>query len=874
MIRMHLSKNVTLAKQYYNKGLSKADYYIQDQEINGCFDGKIAKRLGVFEKPITKKLFDALCDNIHPITGQSITPRTLKDRRVGYDISFHCPKSVSVLYAFTLNKEILDVFVHSVDLTMQEIETDMLTRIRINNQNKDRHTSEMIWCSFTHLTARPTKDNPPDCHIHRHVYTHNITFDNVENRFKAGQFVEIKRSMPYYQARFIKRLADAYSAMGYDIRKTRTAFELTVIPQKVINHFSKRTNHIGQIAKEKGITDAKALDQLGSQTRLGKDNTLTMEQLKSLWQQQLQSNDFVFENEEKPTINRKLTPNKAIDYALNHIFERKSLAQEKQVLGQAYHYAIDNRWVSLDGVDLSFLKNEQIFRIKKGHTIFCTTKLVLEEEKKMVHFARAGMGAVEPLNRFANDETFKNLNPQQSDAVCHVLKSRNQITLIKGGAGTGKTTLLKTLVPSIEKTGRQVYMFAPTAEASRNVLRSEGFKNADTLAQLINNKTIQSKVKDQVLLIDEAGLIGAKDMVKVLTIANDNNARVILSGDPNQHSSIQRGDAIKTLTEVAGLPDTKVTTIYRQKREAYREAIQDIANGNIQAGFNKLNQFGAIQELPSEDINRSVVESYLQAKRAKKSILVISPTRKGVKELNLVIREGLKENHYIGKADQKYTVYDSLYLTKAEKEDHRSYQTGQIIQTHQNMKSIKKGSVLTVVDCIDQNILVQDREGAIHTLELNSANNFDAYQSRTIDLSIKDTIRVNKNSFDRKGNRLDNGTVLTIKGFTVKGHIKAVKYSKFKKRSFTLDKQFGNFDYAYCTTSYSAQGKTVDNVIMAQPSETSPATNLEQFYVSASRAREDIVIYTESREGLLRVISFLNDSKKIIAKNNLLIGTY
>ena len=95
----------------------------------------------------------------------------------------------------------------------------------------------------------------------------------VENRIKAGQFHNIKRDMPYYQARFLKRLAEKLGNMGYGIRKTKSAFELTLVPQEAIDHFSKRTNHIGQVAKDNNITHPKALDKLGAITRRKKDNS-------------------------------------------------------------------------------------------------------------------------------------------------------------------------------------------------------------------------------------------------------------------------------------------------------------------------------------------------------------------------------------------------------------------------------------------------------------------------------------------------------------------------------------------------------------------------------------------------------------------------
>ncbi|KAA0804586.1 relaxase domain-containing protein, partial [Staphylococcus aureus] len=64
-------------------------------------------------------------------------------------------------------------------------------------------------------------------------------------------FKEIKRDMPYYQARFHKRLADKMTYLGYQVRVTDKSFEIEGVPQKVIDLFSKQTNEIGQVAKEK-----------------------------------------------------------------------------------------------------------------------------------------------------------------------------------------------------------------------------------------------------------------------------------------------------------------------------------------------------------------------------------------------------------------------------------------------------------------------------------------------------------------------------------------------------------------------------------------------------------------------------------------------
>jgi len=89
----------------------------------------------------------------------------------------------------------------SVYETMLEIEADMHTRIRANGQNDDLKTSEMLWCSFIHETARPVNDGAiPDMHSHVHNFCLNLSYEPNEKRFKAAQFFYIKKDMPYYQA--------------------------------------------------------------------------------------------------------------------------------------------------------------------------------------------------------------------------------------------------------------------------------------------------------------------------------------------------------------------------------------------------------------------------------------------------------------------------------------------------------------------------------------------------------------------------------------------------------------------------------------------------------------------------------------------------
>src|SRR5690606_40121691 len=96
MIRMVQSQSAQHAKSYFSQSLKQSDYYLNDQEYPGLFNGRIAKRLGL-PSIVTKDTFFSLCDNRNPVTGKTLTLRNKKDRRIGYDIDFHCTRSVSAL---------------------------------------------------------------------------------------------------------------------------------------------------------------------------------------------------------------------------------------------------------------------------------------------------------------------------------------------------------------------------------------------------------------------------------------------------------------------------------------------------------------------------------------------------------------------------------------------------------------------------------------------------------------------------------------------------------------------------------------------------------------------------------------------------------
>lgn len=235
---------------------STADYYSEGQELVGQWRGEAAKRLGL-AGVVKKETWDALCNNRNPATGEKLTLRQKQHRRVGYDFTFDVPKSVSVLYSLTKDERILDAFRESVNETMRDMESEMQTRVRKAGENGKRTTGNMLWGEFVHFTLRPVGGVPdPHCHIHAFVF--NVTWDKKEAAWKAGEFADLKRDAPYFEAKFHSRMARRLAGLGIAVERSKAGWEISVVPNSAIRQFSRRSALIDEEAKRKGILDPAA----------------------------------------------------------------------------------------------------------------------------------------------------------------------------------------------------------------------------------------------------------------------------------------------------------------------------------------------------------------------------------------------------------------------------------------------------------------------------------------------------------------------------------------------------------------------------------------------------------------------------------------
>ncbi|MCW5921437.1 MAG: relaxase domain-containing protein [Saprospiraceae bacterium] len=866
MLRVIVNASSAGAKSYYSQGLSKEDYYAKEnsQEIIGLWHGKGATLLGLNGK-VDKEQFASLCDNINPETGEQLTARNIENRRVGYDLNFHAPKSVSICYSLNQDENIMSAFRDSVQETMTELEKNMQARVRVNGQNDNRDTGNLIYGEFIHTTARPV-DGIPDPHLHAHCFTFNATYDQVEDKWKAGEFATIKRDAAFFEAYFHSAFSSKLKEAGYGIERTEKGWEIAGINRDTIEKFSNRTQEVETIAAEKGITDAKVKDGLGAKTRSSKIENLTLDELRTEWSGRLTEREKAvigevgkkgFEKSQVPDMEAQA--DKAVNMALEHCLERKSVAGEREVLRDAMRRSYGD-CTPAEVIKAYGLKEKEMFTVATKDGTVLTTKEAVKEERQLVEMTVSDKGKLAPINKGYEIQN-PALNEEQQKAVKHALASNDRVIVIEGGAGTGKTTLMKEINQGCESAGKKVFAFAPSAEASRGVLQSEGFEKADTVARLLQDKELQTQLKNQVLWVDEAGLLGNKQAGQILEIAKSQNARLILTGDTRQHNSVERGDALRIILEKSKIKPARVTEIQRQRNRAdYKQVVKQISEGKQAQAFDGLEKMGAIQEIADpKERYAALAKEYAADAKSKKSVLVVAPTHIEGEQVTAHIRAELKKTKLfdgtplLAEKENTFTIQKNLSPTEAQKQEVAFYRAGQSVQFHQNAKGFMRGSIFDVVGKDEKgNIQIRNGKGEVSVLPLAERKKFSVFEKTEINLSKGDRIRITQNGFSENKKRMNNGNIMTVSGFDSSGNI--IARPDQSKAAVIIGKDFRNFTYGYATTSHSSQGKTVDKVLIAQSSFSARAGSKEQFYVSVSRGKGEISIFTDNKQELKEAV--------------------
>jgi len=227
----------------------------------------------------------------------------------------------------------------------------------------------------------------------------------------------------------------------------------------------------------------------------------------------------------------------------------------------------------------------------------------------------------------------------------------------------------------------------------------------------------------------------------------------------------------------------------------------------------------------------------------------VSPTHAEGNRITVEIRAKLRQAGKLGANERRFVALENANLTEAERGVAVNYAPGDVLQFHQNAKKFTRGERVTVDG---------DRP-----LPLDQAARFQAFHSTTMMLAPGDVVRITRNGMTADGkHRLNNGSLYRIDRFDGKGNI-------VLDNGWTVGKDFSHWAHGYVVTSHASQGKTVDRVFVGQSSQSFPASSREQFYVSCSRARERVTIYTDNKDDLREAI---NQSDERVSATELVNG--
>lgn len=249
------------------------------------------------------------------------------------------------------------------------------------------------------------------------------------------------------------------------------------------------------------------------------------------------------------------------------------------------------------------------------------------------------------------------LDPEQVDAVRHVTGD-NGIAAVVGLAGAGKSTLLAAARVAWESEGRRVIGAALAGKAAEGLEDSSGIKSR-TLASLelawASGRDLLER--GDVFVIDEAGMISSQQMGRVLKVAEDAGAKVVLIGDAMQLQPIQAGAAFRAISDRIGFAE--LAGVRRQRQEWARDASRLFARGNVRDGLDAYAQQGRIAEAETRaEIVERIVADWTDARRnllqntddrgdaprlRGDELLVLAHTNEDVKRLNESLRKVMME---------------------------------------------------------------------------------------------------------------------------------------------------------------------------------------------------------------------------------------
>ena len=491
------------------------------------------------------------------------------------------------------------------------------------------------------------------------------------------------------------------------------------------------------------------------------------------------------------------------------------------------------------------------------------TRKAYEVESRILAAEQQGRGAwqVSITSSVTEAGLDSRLTPGQREAVILIASDRDQISGIQGLAGTGKSFALQNAQTILKQQGQKLVALAPYGGMVRN-LRKDGVP-ANTVASVLaarNKRPFTGQLGPQtVVVIDEAGVVPVRQMNKLLALIQPTGAKVVLLGDTAQTKAIEAGRSFAMLQE-HGMKTVLMGDIQRQRYERLRQAVQLAAGGQASRSLPLLDQVLTVPDQFNVDEHghkardssaryHAIAQAYAKLPADQQaSTIVVTGTNASRQAINARIHTlcGLEGK---GRRCQLLARHDT---TRAERSVARYYTVGDIVVPERDYQcGLKRGELYRVagiprhdritVEPIQSGPAGSSRQTPIEIIP-RAMGKLSVYHLNESELSVGDQVRMTRNDAQHD---LVNGQlakVVAIEAATV------TIESGGRQITLPTDRPL-HLDYAYTTTAHSAQGLTCDRVLYNAES-FSRTTAQDTYYVSISRERHEVVVFTDDASKL------------------------
>ena len=498
----------------------------------------------------------------------------------------------------------------------------------------------------------------------------------------------------------------------------------------------------------------------------------------------------------------------------------------------------------------------------------------------------------------------------QKEAISKVLTSKDRYIGVQGLAGTGKTTMLKSLREMAQEQGYKVRGMAPTGAASKVLARETGIAT-DTVSMFqIKERQLQKDIafdkqnapdfqrKAELWIVDESSFLSQRQKVQIDHMAEKAGAKVVYLGDTLQLQGVEAGKPFE-LAHRNGMETAYMTEINRQKTADLKGAV-DIITGrdNLREGqrlsrvvlnnnaraFEYMEKAGMIREIPEKSegdkgrLVAAVVQDILKLdKTERERTIVITAYNEDRRAINAGVREGLKELGELSRSEDTREIYTSRGWTRVMLKEAQYYKAGDVVRFGRDYQKIdaKKGEYMRVsaVDAPNGTVVLEKEDGSVIAWQPRKHNKIEVYYCDTRELAKGDMIRITRNDGEFKNGEV--ARVAAVVGNKVMLELKQGKDVSLHQVDLSRNK---HWDHAYAQTVHASQGATQHRVIFhirAPQTEGEKQQELalenmakvfgdRSFYVGVTRASHELRIYTNDKAVAARAVAAKQDKTSAV----------